>query len=1781
MIALKYSPILSHRSDLWISKLKESGAILSTSLFVSIVTATAVQAQSIAPAIDGTGTIVTPNGTQFEITGGQLSSDGDNLFQSFQRFGLEPGQVANFLSSPNIRNILGRINGGEPSVIEGMLQVTGGNSNLFLMNPAGFIFGTTAQLNVPGSFTATTANGISFNNLWFSAFGSNDYRNLMGNPTGLAWTVVNPSVIVNAGNLSVVPNQSLTLLAGTVINTGTLSAPNGSVIVGSVLGNSWLRLRQAGSFLSFDIQPADGAVQLQAGSLSIAALSQLLARHPGQNATGLGVNAQGVVEITGSGVQVNAGDVVSKNVAAQTALLTAANNLTLPESQIQTTGDLTLLAQNTVRIRDSVNAPFSARAGGNLSVQGNQAIDILALQHPTVPLISGGDLTLVSNGKISGDAHFTSGGRFSILNLAGQPGEFVSLYDPIIRAVGDVTFGDYTGASLKVEATGSIMGGNIIINAPDLALVGSADPDATQLSTGQTLILRAGVPFNGASNIAPPFSTVNSGLPQGSIKVGDLRTTTPLPGGGTGGTATPGSIILEASGNIETGNVTTDNFGGLAQPLMIKAGGDIVTNRLSSIVTSSTGAGGDISVDAGGKLTIRSSVASFSNNQSGKITLKAQGDITFDCTNTAVFCGIESFAGGSSTVGPVGNAGDVAITSQAGKFTVLGIAANQAFLNSSVDSRGSGSAAKIGVSAAQGIDLGQGTIISNSPNGSGADISLNTTGGDIKLGGIDTSSGGGKAGAVTLLANNGEIRVRDIQANGQTGGGQISLTGGRGIVTSGTINTASQTQSGAIIFNNPVTLVNDLKINAGSTGNVIFNGTISGSYNLGISNGNTVEIKNDVAVNQIDINSRNLVLNGNLTTTNTSITFTQPVTLTSPATFNAGSSTIAIGSTFNAGNNALTLKADDITLNGTFTGTSILMLQPVSAGRNIELGSNSTTAFSLNADEVSRLSGFQSIQIGPPNGGKISILSPITFNAPVQLNPGNGSILLNANLSSVAQDITLGNTTLGANVRVSTGSGTGNITFNGTVNSQTNGAYGLNVNSDRGNIRLGNTVGDAGGRLRSFQVDSAAQIFLTGGINITNGDLALNQPVTLTGGDTTLSTTSGNIALTGNLTSQAGVTSNLTLSAPTGNIATANLDTSSSTAAGAITLSAPIGNVTTGNLTTKGNTGGGNVAVFALDRIKTGVVDTSTNTGNAGNVSLDPLNDVEVTSINAQALGGGTGGNVAIVTQRFFRATGSFIDQTGQLASISTVDGGSGGSILIVHDGGSRLTTFDVGAGVGVGSGGINGTAAALRTSIGNSIDPLRFFPGPYRQGNIGIVTAPQFEQLLAGLDPKGKIPEKLEGDRKEEGFGIDRYFTNRLEEYLNQQTDRSVTVIKSLDEIQNNLNEIEKVTGIKPALIYAVFLDTSITSDQVFHHFPQQISPQPSDVLNLVLVTGKAKPIIYQISQVNRGDVKKIVGELEINIKSEKERNSIDFDKDENAYGKQFYRWLVKRLEPDLKAYKVSNLTFILDETLRSVPLAAIFDEQGRSLLQSYSLGLMPSFSITDTQYNSTFKKSKILAMGTADFDHLPSPMAKLPAVPLELELITRYLGKGIPLLDQNFTVENLRTQRNSAQVVHLGTHASFRPGNLAESFIAFGNDTWPLSQMNNFKLYSPLVELLVLSACQTAIGDPTAELGFAGLSAEAGVRTSLGSLWKVDDYATMSLMAEFYYQLQTAPIKAEALRHAQQALMAGKVYFKDGNLVYSGGIVPLKGKLPDINDRTFQIPYFWSAFTLIGSPW
>ncbi|MFP4101679.1 two-partner secretion domain-containing protein, partial [Coleofasciculus sp.] len=992
---------------------------------------------------DSTDTTVNQQGNRFDIEGGELSGDGANLFHSFSEFGLDSGQIANFLSNPSIQNILSRITGGDASVINGLIQVSGGTSNLFLINPAGIIFGNEAQLNVPAAFTATTATGISFGDNLFNATGINDYTSLVGTPNGFVFNTPEPGSIVNTGTLEVNSEQNLSLIGGTVVSTGELVAPEGQITVTTVPGNQWVRISQAGQLLSLEVPAA--ATEVPFTPLS---LPQLLTGGNVGNATGLSVNEQGEVALTGSGIAIDNGDLVAKTVTGGTALLSAENNLTLVESQLTTTGDLQLLAQDTVRVRDSVANPFIAQAGDNLTIQGEKRIDILTLNHPGTPFQSGGNLTLVSDGSISVDAHFQSGGDFSILNLSGKPANFVSLYDPIITSGGTYNVGNYNGPALKVEAEGNIRGNGITITEPDQSdMIPEDDPDFTLLTTTPSLILRSAT---------------------GDIRVGRITTRS------TNINFDAGSVILEAAGDIRfigidaTWRGTTGS--GRGGDIYIKTtNGNIDGSTFRNIVSDSlNGDAGDISLEADqGSINILNILAkSRSNGDGGNIQVIAGGDV---------------ISGNIQTSGD--NGGDILISSRSGKIDTTSRSENGSNNEGTIQSCSQDE----GCSGTGGsINLEAGRILARGieSNGSiGGEISL--TSNEIQL--VPASSKPELpyirgAGVLDIQAFTEEVTVTlNTDGNDLTIDNPLQLGG----------NISFNTSGGNVTLNGTVDGEYDLSLNT-DTGTALFNGIVGSLNSLNIistdANGKTI-INQDITANQLEFNNivevlsdsrltltqrdmqpspgidfmSSVELNADLTIStieNSQINFNDTVNGTHNLTvLNPGITTFTgeVGSinrlntlrtdkegTTQINNNItanqldiqdavevlsdLSLTADEIEFGSTITGTGYNL---------IVQSSNTADIFSLagsemlsdEAGEVGFQDGFESLTIRSTNSGGQIDLSNLTFSDPVTIQMPDGVIAIKGNIRGEDDaSITLNSATTNLNADITTENGS--IAFN-------------------------------------------------------------------------------------------------------------------------------------------------------------------------------------------------------------------------------------------------------------------------------------------------------------------------------------------------------------------------------------------------------------------------------------------------------------------------------------------------------------------------------------------------------------------------------------------------------------------------------------------------------------------------------------------------------------------------------------------------------------------------------
>lgn len=669
----------------------------------SLLTCHAAIAQPIIPAADGTNTQVTVEGNQFNIDGGQLSGDGANLFHSFQEFGLNAEQTANFLSQPDIQNILGRVNGGNASFIDGLLQVTGGNSNLYLINPSGILFGPNAQLNLPANFTAATATGIGFEGGWFD-MSTTAYSELTGVPELLGFDGTALGNLVNSGDLAVAEGQTLSLLGGTVINTGEIEAPGGNIIISAIAapegGSAIVRLSPVDGILSLDMQ-AEALVATTPDALS---LPQLITGGGFvESATGLTVNEAGVAVLSGSGVQIDD----EAGTAIISGQLTVAGEV---GGEVQVTGDRVGLLTATVDA-SGINGGGTALIGGDYKGQGvlptaqqtyvsdDSAIDVSSAETGNAgrAIVWADDATRfygtidAQGGQLAGDGGFveisgaqnlTFDGDVLLNAPNGNAGSL--LLDPqiiqIVAGSGGANDAQVTGDNAIFAADGGA-GSTFVISEQALeSLSGSVTLEATEQIRIESLT------DNNLSFNAGPGDTVifrTSPAFDDSISIGP--------------------IIGEAAIETNGGNLVWDigRFGG-AGPLTTTFA--LVSN------------GGDIDITSAADIFGPDLIDSSSNISSG-------GDVTLSVGESAVF--IRDINTSSSSVTP-GNAdgGNVTITTGLTTDTSVGVT----FTNTSSENGNAGNVNYVGGRRIGGGAIGGLSILASAPNGRAGDITLEAVG---------------------------------------------------------------------------------------------------------------------------------------------------------------------------------------------------------------------------------------------------------------------------------------------------------------------------------------------------------------------------------------------------------------------------------------------------------------------------------------------------------------------------------------------------------------------------------------------------------------------------------------------------------------------------------------------------------------------------------------------------------------------------------------------------------------------------------------------------------------------------------------------------------------------------------------------------------------------------------------------------------------------------------------------------------------------------------------------
>ncbi|MBR8830129.1 MAG: filamentous hemagglutinin N-terminal domain-containing protein [Chlorogloea purpurea SAG 13.99] len=326
------------------------------------------------------------------------------------------------------------------------------------------------------------------------------------------------------------------------------------------------------------------------------------------------------------------------------------------QGELQAAGNLTLQAAHTIEIRDSTTQPFIAKTGGELKIVSEEKVDIFALHHPSSGLYSGSDMTIASGAQVIGDARYISGGNFRIQKLDGSSGGLRSPHDPVIRSNGDVSMGDYQGASLHILAGGAVTLGNVTITGRD----------TTSQSLQETVILSDGtsLSINGASqatlDVRAGIAGINNSAKSADITIGDVKLPSTeeglvflsnqySPGGVPGNikvgkidtfvdffkVSRGGSIFIDSKGQVNvTGAMNTSACGlyciGSGGNVRIVADGNIETG---SIDTSSLGPeGGNINITSrAGRIYIdNAAINTLGRTRAGDVILDGAAGITID-----------------------------------------------------------------------------------------------------------------------------------------------------------------------------------------------------------------------------------------------------------------------------------------------------------------------------------------------------------------------------------------------------------------------------------------------------------------------------------------------------------------------------------------------------------------------------------------------------------------------------------------------------------------------------------------------------------------------------------------------------------------------------------------------------------------------------------------------------------------------------------------------------------------------------------------------------------------------------------------------------------------------------------------------------------------------------------------------------------------------------------------------------------------------------------------------
>ena len=440
------------------------------------------------------------------------------------------------------------------------------------------------------------------------------------------------------------------------------------------------------------------------------------------------------------------------------------------------------------------------------------------------------------------------------------------------------------------------------------------------------------------------------------------------------------------------------------------------------------------------------------------------------------------------------------------------------------------------------------------------------------------------------------------------------------------------------------------------------------------------------------------------------------------------------------------------------------------------------------------------------------------------------------------------------------------------------------------------------------------------------------------------------------------------------------------------------------------------------------------------------------------------------------------------------------------------------------------------------------------KQGNkqVGIVA---YERAIATLESiRGNIltaNRDIQFDFRDTVEPIYRELIDqKLDEVTNSlviepnQRNNVTSILNTVDSLR--LAELQNYFGNDCVLREATVTTADATNPNPHTVYFSSIILDNRTAIVAVFPGGKTKVIWHK---QNRQKIETEINEFRRNL--EKFRDNYN-----PQLGQNIYQWLISPFAQDLEQAEIKTLVFIQDGLLKSIPMSALYDGE-KFLIEKYAIATTPSLNLTN---NESLNRNPLraLALGLTETSQIDGrKFAPLPNVEQEINQVQDILTESKGFINQDFTRDRLQKEleATSYPIIHIATHGQFS-SEPEDTFLVTGNqEKLTLTELERIIRTTTSkdnpIDLISLTACQTAVGDERAALGLAGVAVQAGVNSALASLWSIGDETTPQIIQQFYTSLKDSNMnKAQALQQAQITSIKQGIH-----------------------------PAYWSAFILIGN--